>query len=245
VYRFALRPRWIVRHVIVLVVVTLFALAGFWQIHRLGERRARNALVQAREHMPESTLAAALSGPATAAHRRVILRGRYDASGEVLLLGRTNGDRDGNHVLTPLVEGGGRTVIVDRGWVPPTDAEAPVREAAPPAGNVTVRGELLPSEKSPFRTGTSATHVVSLIDLRRLSKQPPYANPAFYVLLSAQDPAQLAKLPVPVRLPTLDEGPHFSYAVQWFSFIVIALVGYGAFLRREARRGSHPLSSAA
>lgn len=243
-YRFALRPRWIVRHLIVLMVVCLFALAGFWQIHRLHERRTHNALVQARKHMPESTLAAALSDPATAAHRRVILRGRYDTSGEVLLLGRPNGDRDGNHVLTPLAESG-RTVIVDRGWVPPTDAEAPVRNAAPPAGNVTVHGELLPSEKSPFRTGTTATRVVSLIDLRRLSKQPPYPNPAFYVLLSAQDPAQPARLPVPVRPPALDEGPHLSYAVQWFSFIVIALVGYGAFLGREARRGAQPLSSAA
>ena len=32
---------------------------------------------------------------------------------------------------------------------------------------------------------------------------------------------------VPQRVPTppLDEGPHLSYAIQWFSFAAIALAG--------------------
>jgi cytochrome oxidase assembly protein ShyY1 len=36
--------------------------------------------------------------------------------------------------------------------------------------------------------------------------------------------------------PALDEGPHESYAVQWFSFAAVALVGAGAFVRSERRR---------
>jgi hypothetical protein len=33
----------------------------------------------------------------------------------------------------------------------------------------------------------------------------------------------------------LDEGPHLSYAVQWFIFSIIAIVGYPMILRRTAR----------
>ena len=37
------------------------------------------------------------------------------------------------------------------------------------------------------------------------------------------------------RPPALDEGPHFSYAVQWFIFATVAIVGYPLILRRRAR----------
>jgi cytochrome oxidase assembly protein ShyY1 len=243
-YRFAFRPRWIVRHVIVAVVVGLFALAGVWQIHRLHERRARNALITTRSHMPEAPLGPGLSDPVTAPHRRVRVEGRYDAAREVVLLGRPNGDRPGNHVLTPLVAGNGRAVVVDRGWVPQGFDSPPVAQAAAPDGHVVVHGELLASERSPFRSTNVRTKVVALIDLRRLGSQLPYPVDSFYVVLRSQEPPQSGQLPIPVPLGALDDGPHLSYAIQWFSFIAIALIGYGAFLRREARRGVHRLSSA-
>ena len=43
---------------------------------------------------------------------------------------------------------------------------------------------------------------------------------------------------VPVVTPTLDEGPHFWYAVQWFMFTGIALTGLVVFIRGDivARR---------
>jgi cytochrome oxidase assembly protein ShyY1 len=45
-------------------------------------------------------------------------------------------------------------------------------------------------------------------------------------------------LPVPAAPPTFDdEGPHLAYAIQWFAFLVIGLVGY-VFLIRKSLRGS-------
>jgi hypothetical protein len=43
--------------------------------------------------------------------------------------------------------------------------------------------------------------------------------------------------PVRIPLPSLDEGPHRSYAVQWFAFAAIALIGTGAVARKEWSRG--------
>ena len=234
-YAFLFRPAWIVRHVVVLTVIGLFALAGVWQIHRLHERRAHNALVTAREHQPENSADAAVRDPLTATHGRVYATGRYDTTREVVLLGRPSGEDDGNHVLTPLVSTG-RAVIVDRGWVPPNMDSPPLPGASPPPGVVTVYGELMDSEHGPFSGGKGITKVVSLIDLHRLSLQLPYPVAPLYVLLATQAPRQSGQLPVPVKPLPLDEGPHKSYAIQWFSFIVIALVGYGAFIRRAARQ---------
>jgi cytochrome oxidase assembly protein ShyY1 len=38
----------------------------------------------------------------------------------------------------------------------------------------------------------------------------------------------------PIPLPELGDGPHLSYAVQWFLFAAVAAVGYVLLLRREA-----------
>ena len=39
-----------------------------------------------------------------------------------------------------------------------------------------------------------------------------------------------------LTIPALDEGPHFNYAVQWFGFALVALIGAG-FVVREKRDG--------
>ena len=67
--------------------------------------------------------------------------------------------------------------------------------------------------------------------LRADESDPPEPN--------AADPTQPEPdsiLPVPP--PELSEGPHLGYAVQWFIFSAIAVVGYPLVLRRVAlRRG--------
>jgi cytochrome oxidase assembly protein ShyY1 len=42
-------------------------------------------------------------------------------------------------------------------------------------------------------------------------------------------------------IPALDEGPHRSYALQWFSFAVIALVGAALMVARERRGRVEPI----
>jgi cytochrome oxidase assembly protein ShyY1 len=56
----------------------------------------------------------------------------------------------------------------------------------------------------------------------------------------ASDPAEAAAAPgtpqlVPLGVPEPSEGPHLSYAVQWFTFTVIAAGGYLVLLRHVAR----------
>jgi surfeit locus 1 family protein len=42
--------------------------------------------------------------------------------------------------------------------------------------------------------------------------------------------------PIRIPLPALDEGPHKSYAAQWFAFAAIALVGTASVVRKDRLR---------
>ncbi len=40
---------------------------------------------------------------------------------------------------------------------------------------------------------------------------------------------------IPRELPELDEGPHLSYAVQWFTFTICVAIGWVLAVRHSAR----------
>jgi cytochrome oxidase assembly protein ShyY1 len=64
----------------------------------------------------------------------------------------------------------------------------------------------------------------------------PFALAPAYLLLDSQRPAQ-ATLPAAAPLPDPSESPpHLSYAIQWFTFAAIAVVGFVILVRREHRR---------
>lgn len=225
-------------HVLVIVVTSLFAVAGSWQLSRLADRRASNqrlevALAQDPVELDEM-LAVGGEWP-----RRARASGRYDAERELLVPGRSFKGTGGSHVLTPLILPSGVAVLVDRGWVPADINEVPVARAAPPAGRVRVRGVVFPAEPKrplgPDNPPTGELKTLRRIDPVRVRDQLPYDVMAMYLLLEEQRPGQ-DELPRYAPLPERTEGSHLTYAVQWFAFIAIALVVYAAILRREARK---------
>ena len=44
-YRFALRPRWLLSHLLIVVLVVVMISLGFWQLRRLDERKTYNDAV--------------------------------------------------------------------------------------------------------------------------------------------------------------------------------------------------------
>jgi cytochrome oxidase assembly protein ShyY1 len=225
-YRFALRPRWLIAHVAVVALAAAFVWLGLWQLRRLSDQRAHEAVVAARmRQQPATSLAGAT------AYRRVSASGTYRTADETLLFGRAFDGRPGHHVLTWL--DGETHVLVDRGWVPYTNGTPPVRGATPPSDPVRVEGVLVPSEHGGvLRDGRTTT-----VNVERLAKARGVGSVPYYVLLQRQDPAQPGELPVPVPWrATHTAPPHLSYAIQWFAFTAIGLVGYAFVLRRAAAR---------
>jgi surfeit locus 1 family protein len=103
-----------------------------------------------------------------------------------------------------------------------------------------VTGVLLPPEEdSTPEPGSSPQVTFRNVDLGRLRAQLPYDLVPLELWLQDQRPPQPGRLPTSAPLPDLKESPpHLSYAVQWFTFATIALVGYGVLIRKELRERS-------
>lgn len=240
-YRFLWSPRWLIAHLALIVVAATCVSLGFWQLRRLDERRAFNALVRSRLAAQEEPLAAVLGEPADRlAYRRVTATGRYLPSEEVLLSPRSRNGAPGHDVLTPLVTSSGG-ILVDRGWVPFALSTPPIAQGAPPPGEVTVTGYLLPGARAPRAgpVGAARVEFVSEADISRLQPQMSVPLAPTYLVLTSQSPTPGA-LPRPGAPPQLTEGPHLSYAVQWFLFACVAVVGYPLLIRHRARELAAP-----
>ena len=190
---------------------------GIWQLRRLQQRRARNAVLAARMALPPLVLRANVSVD-SARERRVVAHGRFDYSGEQTWPGRSFEGTPGVALITPLRlaevgRGGGSAVLVDRGWVPSPDAFHVDHAAYRESDSVTVEGIALaaPRGRGDVNTARFLPYVVQM--------ETPLPGPR--------------GLPRRWPAPVLDDGPHLSYAIQWFSFAVITLVGTAALLRRR------------
>lgn len=226
------------RRVVVVVVAVLVAATcvnlGLWQLRRLDQRRALNATILDRRSATRVSIARVPGNTAAAPYRSASARGTYDVEHEVLVYGRSLDGEAGNQVVTPLLLPDGGAILVVRGWVPFALQTAPVRGAAPPATDVTVNGSLVPDEGD-GSDAPDADGIVRDLDVRGIASSLPYDVFRLPLQLADQVPPQPGSLPVPVPVPALSEGPHLSYAIQWFSFAVVALVGAAILLWRDRR----------
>src|SRR3954453_6353965 len=247
-YRFVLRPRWLLSHLLIALLVVVMINLGFWQLRRLDERKADNAKIESNEKRPVAPLPSVVapSDPPsigdTAGYRPVTVTGTYDTGNEVIIRARTQDGRPGVWVATPLREDSGAAVLVARGFLPTQGTlQAVPADAEPPRGDVTVEGlvQATQTRGSYGATDPSEGRLTDMarVDVERVARQLPYGLYPVWVQLQTQDPAQIGREPEALPAPVLDEGPHLSYAVQWFIFSTIAIVGYPLILRRKARKG--------
>ena len=222
-------------------------------MHRLETRQARNELLESRFSLEPAPLAALLTeyrtdappaSDASIAYRPATVTGTYDPEYEVLQRSSEGYDGEpGYFVLTPLALDNDQAVLVKRGWVPFELNTPPIVEASPPPSEVSVQGSVQPSRVPP--TGFAANlaprdppgelDITAYADLSRLSEQMPYTLLPVYLELQTQSPSQDAALPRPPQPPVFSNGPHLGYAIQWFAFAVITIVGYGFFVRQAVK----------
>jgi surfeit locus 1 family protein len=238
-----LQPRTIVFAVVALAVSLGCVRLGVWQLSRLAERRARNEAVISR--LDDATVAPTALGADTAVRfRRVAFTGRPDYEREIVHAFRTRQGSPGVHVLTPVRLGGGDTaVLVNRGWVYAPDGMAfdPNRWREP--DSVSVEGFV--DQFSPGTGGVTlpARNAVRRLDRDSLRARMPYTVLPFVVIQTGDTTPPLPQ-DIPARLtpPPLGDGSHRNYAIQWFAFALVGVVGAIAWVRREmktAARAAH------
>ena len=234
-YRFLLRPKWIVLHVVVLALVVTMINLALWQLRRLDERKSFNREVSSHLAIAPAPLDAVLQSgtePASVEWRRVTATGTYEAGSQVLIRDRSLNGEAGFNVVAPLRLADGRFVAVERGWVPGETTTPP----AAPTGTVTLSGRLRVTqqkrhswEKADPAEGVLDT--LNRVDVARLDRQIEGDAVPMYVEAVNSDPADNAVSAIPA--PALSDGPHLSYAVQWFLFTTAAIVGWVLAVRKH------------
>lgn len=228
--------RWILLIVFVAVLGTVMVNLGEWQIHRLHEREARNATTIANEQAPIKPYDQVFTRTLTDADawQRVEAVGTFDADHQFVVRYRSNGDDSGYEIVTPLRTATG-AVLVDRGFIAlPGGQQIPSTAPAPPTGQVHVVGYVQRSEQGHFGAVVPNGNQVRLINAPSLQKSIPYPIADGYISAITVDPAQNGGFQ-PLALPELSNGPHFWYAVQWFMFTGIAVLGIFVFIRGDLR----------
>ncbi|MFF6784137.1 SURF1 family cytochrome oxidase biogenesis protein [Streptomyces sp. NPDC012510] len=254
-YRFLLSRQWVILTLLALVLIPTMVRLGFWQMHRYEERSARNQLVAealAAKPVPVERLTSP-GHTVTSAERyhSVTAKGRFDTDDEVVVRRRTNADDEvGFHVLTPFVLDDGKVLLVNRGWIP---ADGPSQTAfpeipAPPGGEVTVTGRLMPDET------TEASGIkdlkglpdrqIMLINSVREAERLDAQVLGGYLALTAPEPK--GDSPEPLGNPGDENAAlNYAYALQWWLFAAGVPIGYVTLVRRERRDREEAAAAAA
>jgi surfeit locus 1 family protein len=239
---------WILTTLLVLAGGALCVRLGIWQLDRLEGRRAFNAHVEAMRAAELLTLAGqTVDDLTTMEYRAVAVSGTYDFENQVVLRNQYYQSRSGFHLLTPLLLDDGSALLVDRGWIPADGNDSPAdwRKYDGPR-RVSVRGQIRLGHARPdmggvpdpaLAPGQTKLEFWNSINLDRIGQQLPYPLIDIYVQPNV-DPADVTP-PIPYQpVLELSEGPHFGYAMQWFTFASILVFGYPFYLRRQLNKPS-------
>ena len=228
--------RWVVMGIAVICLAVAFVNLGRWQLDRLQQRRDNNGVVVAHENAPIVDWRPIFTRPITDADQwqRVRVRGVFDAEHSYVVRYRSNDDQTGWEIVTPLRTPDG-DVLISRGFAQrPANQDFPRTAPPPPAGEVTVVGYVRRNEQGNADATTPTDGQMRLINSDAVATTLPYPLVNGYIGASELSPSASDGL-VPVDPPELTEGNHFSYALQWFAFAIIAGVGLVVLIRSDLR----------
>lgn len=238
-WKFAFSRRWAGYLALTILFAAVCSGLGLWQIARRDQALAEISKVEANYDAVPVALEQALPTRESFSESQkwlpVEVTGTYLRAEELIVRNRPLNVHPGFEVLTPLLLADGSVFIVDRGWLPTGEtADAPASVPAAPSGQVTVVARLKAGEPS-LSGRTARGNQIATINLTEVAGRldtPTYTGA--YGLMMSEDPAP-ADRPVGITRPVKDEGPHLSYAFQWFVFGLMAFVALGWAVRQEFR----------
>ena len=214
---------------------------GIWQLDRLAQRKARNAAVAPRLAAPPIDARELPRDTAQARFRRGRVVGTPDYAHELIHAPRTRNGSPGAHLLTPIrLPGTDTAILVNRGWVyAPHWSKVNRAQWRETDSSFVGYADELPATGG--LANSDRPDVIVRLSHDVVSKALPYPVFPTYVIAGHGNPAdtasaadRIARLPA----PALDNGPHFSYAVQWFGFAAVALVGAAVVIRQSRSGGA-------
>jgi surfeit locus 1 family protein len=237
------RRPWIFVTILVVIAASVMIRLGIWQLDRLEGRRAFNAQVSSQINEPvlPFTPAVAAGELADLEFRSVQIEGQYDLENTLVLGNQVWDEQIGVHLLSPLkITGSDSVILVDRGWIPFDDWENRNLPDYDETGTVMAEGMLRVTQtRLGLRDCLDETipeppFQVWCLALDDIASHLPYDLLDVYLI---QAPVGDQSAPPFRAIPQIEitEGPHLSYAVQWFTFAAILVIGYPFFVQREMK----------
>lgn len=244
--------KWMLTTILVFLAIVVMVRLGIWQLDRLEQRRNFNAHYLQQIEAPTVELTPDnfeldLEGME---YRQIIARGDYDYNHEMAIRNQSWQGQAGVHLLTPLIiSESNHIVFINRGWIPLDAYQQGDWRDYHEGGNITIAGIIRSSQTAPTFGGRSDPPLQqgeirkawNFVDIQSISKQINAPVIPIYIQQSPDpsrtDPPYQNKLVVEIN-----EGPHLSYAIQWFIFSIILALGYPVYLQREALKSTDQIS---
>lgn len=237
-WRFVLRPGWLaLTAAVICFSIAAFTLLAPWQFRRAAERADRNTAIERSFSTPPRPLHEVLASRAepnqATEWRPVQVSGHYLPSAEMVVRLRTVQGEPAYEVVVPLQSADGSNILVDRGYLRPTEGVRVPNYPPVPGGEVSLTGRLRADEPQ-WQGGAvvqqDGHRQVYAVNSRTVSAATGVPLKPGYLELMDGSPGTLSALP----LPQLDAGPSFAYALQWIAFGTMAPLGLVYFAWREA-----------
>jgi surfeit locus 1 family protein len=218
---------------ILVALVPVFAGLGGWQLHRADQKERLQAEYDRRVDAAPLRVAGRAMPADELKFRRVIARGSYDSSYQILMDNRVHHRQPGYHVVTPFrIENTDMRILVNRGWVPLGVSREVLPDVDPPSGTLEIKGvAMIPSDKAFTLGGTDPVSrswqpVWPRLDMKQYAALVPFIVQPGVVLLDADAAGGYLR-----EWSRLDTGIalHYGYAFQWFALAALA-VGIAAWL---------------
>jgi surfeit locus 1 family protein len=233
--------RWLIPTFFVLAAALICIRLGIWQLDRLAQRREFNTHFVAMSTMDPLELPS-MGNLEEMEYRQVVAEGFFDFSQQVAIRNQYYQGQDGFHLLTPLVLSNGSAILVDRGWIP--YEENSVRsdwEKYNVEGKVKVTGIIRHSRERADITGDSDPELLpgqkelqiwNFPNITRIQLQTTI--PLLPVYIQESTSQNEGTYPIATQSEVeISEGPHLGYALQWFTFAGIFLVGYPFYIKKQ------------
>lgn len=208
--------------------VALTVALGNWQLGRGEEKAALKARLEELAREPAINVSTRELDASDVELRRVEARGAFEPEFMVLIDNRTLRGVPGYHVVMPLkLAGGGRYVLVNRGWIAGNPDRSRLPEVDTPRGAVVVKGlGVVPGRRFLELSGSVVEgRVWQNLTLERYREAVPIAIQPF-VIQQEQEGAPDDGLVREWAPPDLGVDRHYGYAFQWFALSVLILVFY-------------------
>jgi len=208
---------------------------GTWQVQRLQWKLGViAALAEANTKPPVTALPTDETELKALQFHKISLKGRWVDATEFHIAPRYLHDQFGYWIVTPLMLKDGRTLLVNRGWVPGSKKLAEKRPDTLVKGNATITGLLrIGAERNYFTPASQPLKNVWFgrdIDQMAAFAELKNVVPAMVDIVGEQD---LKKLPVPSDGIIRVRNDHLSYVITWYGIALGILVIFLVYHRKK------------